>query len=182
MTSQRGASTDPRAERVRTALLQAGFDLLLERRIDEVTVPDLVAQAQVSRPVFYKHFADRDDLVGTSLVLRMDEAVAGSADAAEATRRVLAWADTNRVLYGNLHPSVVAQRVSDHLRALVRPWCQELVGSARPRWSDADRRDAEQFVVGGLLELVRTAVSATPPRRIDAERVMRLTARLARSR
>lgn len=174
-TAARGTSTDPRAERVRAALLQAGFDLLLERPIAEISVPDLVARARVSRPVFYRHFADRDDLIIITLTQRMDEAVAGAADPADAVHRVLSWADRHRVLYANIHPSFAAQQVSGHLRSIVRPWCHALVLRARPDLDEGDRADTERFLVGGILELVRASVSISPPRRLRADQIMRLT-------
>ncbi len=174
-TGPRGTSTDPRAERVRAALLQAGFDLLLERPIADISVPDLVARAQVSRPVFYRHFADRDDLIVTTLAQQMDESVRDAADAADAVHRVLAWADQHRVLYANVHPSFAAQQVSDHLRQTVRPWCRDLVARNRPGLSEDDRVETERFLVGGVLELVRASMSTSPPRRLKADRVMRLT-------
>lgn len=174
----RAASTDPRAERVRAALLQAGFDLLMERPIAEISVPDLVARAQVSRPVFYRHFADRDDLIVATVVQRMDDAVRDATDAADATRRVLTWAGQYRELYANVHPSFAAQQLSGHLREIIRPWCRELVASADLTGAAPDRGDTERFLVGGILELVRAAVSTSPPKLLDARTVMRLTAAL----
>jgi AcrR family transcriptional regulator len=174
----RAASTDPRAERVRVALIQAGFDVLMERPIGDIAVPDIVARAQVSRPVFYRHFTDRDDLVVAALVQRMDEAVSAAVDAADAVRLVLRWADRHRVLYANIHPSYAAQQVSGHLREIIRPWCRELAEAQRPRRDPPDLRDHEQFLVGGVLELVRASASSVPVQRIDADRVMRLTAAL----
>lgn len=38
-----------------------------ERRVDEITVGDLVARAGVSRQVFYRHFRDRDDAVALAV-------------------------------------------------------------------------------------------------------------------
>ncbi len=174
----RATSTDPRAERVRAALIQAGFDLLTECRIADISVPDIVARAGVSRPVFYRHFADRDDLVVAALVQRMDEAVAPSSDDADAVRRVLSWADRHRVLYANIHPSYAAQQVSGRLREIIRPWCRRLAAGESTGRDPRDLRDHEQFLVGGVLELVRASASAVPARRIDADRIMRLTASL----
>ncbi len=38
-------SVDPRAERVRTLLREAAFDLAHERQVDRLTVGDIVARA-----------------------------------------------------------------------------------------------------------------------------------------
>lgn len=49
----------PRAARTRTALLDAGLDLLAERPIDAIAIDELVAAAGVAKGSFFNHFSDK---------------------------------------------------------------------------------------------------------------------------
>ena len=69
-------SADPRAERVRTKLRDAAFALAHERPVEQLTVGDLVTRAGVSRQVFYRHFADRDDAVASAFTVAFAAATA----------------------------------------------------------------------------------------------------------
>lgn len=51
----------PRAARTRSALIDAGFDLLVERPIDAIPIDDIVARAGVAKGSFFNHFADKQD-------------------------------------------------------------------------------------------------------------------------
>lgn len=167
---------------MRASLLKAGMNLMRQRQISEIAVADVVDAAGVSRPAFYKHFADRDDLLVTALKREMDAVVAGVADPTEAAWLLLRWLDRNRALHAHIHPSYTAQRASEYARELLRPWCSGLVRSAGRAWPTEERAQIEAFLLGGLLELMRQAFSQSPPRRIDPDELMRLTARLARAR
>ena len=82
-------SVDPRAERVRTRLREAAFALAHEGPVDQITVGDIVARAEVSRQVFYRHFRDRDDAVATAFAVAFAAATADiDGDAARASSSV----------------------------------------------------------------------------------------------
>lgn len=49
----------PRAARTRTALLNAGLDLLVDRPIDAIAIDELVAAAGVAKGSFFNHFGDK---------------------------------------------------------------------------------------------------------------------------
>lgn len=49
----------PRAIRTRSALLDAGLDLLAERPIDAIAIDELVAAAGVAKGSFFNHFGDK---------------------------------------------------------------------------------------------------------------------------
>src|SRR5688500_20320103 len=53
----------PRGER-RELLLDAAASLIAEGAIESVTMESVAERAKVSRPLVYKHFAGRDDLLG----------------------------------------------------------------------------------------------------------------------
>ena len=49
----------PRALRTRTALLEAGLELLVERPIDAIAIDELVVVAGVAKGSFFNHFGDK---------------------------------------------------------------------------------------------------------------------------
>lgn len=53
------APLSPRAARTRTALLNAGLDLLAQRPIDAIAIDELVAAAGVAKGSFFNHFGDK---------------------------------------------------------------------------------------------------------------------------
>lgn len=53
------ASSSPRAQRTRAALLGAGLDLLADRPIDAIAIDEVVARAGVAKGSFFNHFADK---------------------------------------------------------------------------------------------------------------------------
>lgn len=55
------SSPSPRAARTRSALIAAGFELLVERPIDAIPIDDVVAKAGVAKGSFFNHFADKQD-------------------------------------------------------------------------------------------------------------------------
>ena len=52
-------SPNPRAQRTRQALLDAGLDLLADRPIEAIAIDELVARAGVAKGSFFNHFADK---------------------------------------------------------------------------------------------------------------------------
>jgi AcrR family transcriptional regulator len=54
---------DPRWERTRRALIEAGRQVLARKGVEAATVLEIVREAGVSQPSFYNHFASRDELV-----------------------------------------------------------------------------------------------------------------------
>jgi AcrR family transcriptional regulator len=88
MASQPALS--PRAQRTRTALIAAGFDLLVERPIDAIPIDDVVARAGVAKGSFFNHFADKPafaEAIATQVRLELEDLVgkanAGVADPVE---------------------------------------------------------------------------------------------------
>lgn len=53
---------DQRIRRTRGRLSDALVELMLEKRIDEVTVQEVLDRARVGRSTFYLHYRDKDDL------------------------------------------------------------------------------------------------------------------------
>jgi AcrR family transcriptional regulator len=158
-------SVDPRAERVRTRLREAAFALAHERRVDEITVGDIVARAEVSRQVFYQHFTDRDDAVATAFTAAFSAATADvdTADTAVDARarilRLFDFAAEHRSMYRNIVPSAVTQRVVTAFRAELQPACVQIARQGMPVVSPIASLTPEsvtRFLVGGFMEVLRS--------------------------
>ena len=164
----RAHSADPRAERVRTRLREAAFALAHERAVDELTVGDIVARAEVSRQVFYQHFTDRDDAVATAFTVafaaatadmgRIDGTAVGGGDARARILRLFDFAAEHRSMYRNIVPSAVTQRVVTAFRAELQPACEEIATHGMPVVSPIASLTPEsvtRFLVGGFMEVLR---------------------------
>ncbi|MFG1935179.1 TetR/AcrR family transcriptional regulator [Mycobacterium sp. NPDC048908] len=152
-------SIDPRAERVRTLLREAAFALAHERPVDELTVGDIVARAGVSRQVFYRHFADRDDAVANAFSVAFAAAAANIVgDARARILRLFDFAAEHRSMYRNVVPSAVTQRVVTAFRAELQPACEEIARQGMPVVSPIASLTPEsvsRFLVGGFMEVLR---------------------------
>jgi AcrR family transcriptional regulator len=60
-------SIDRRVVRTRTALADALVALIRRKAYDEITVEDILLEANVGRATFYAHFTSKDDLLARSL-------------------------------------------------------------------------------------------------------------------
>ena len=162
-------SVDPRAERVRTRLREAAFALAHERPVDQLTVGDIVGRAEVSRQVFYQHFADRDDAVATAFTVAfaaatadlgcLEVTAAGHADARARILRLFDFAAEHRSMYRNIVPSAVTQRVVTAFRAELQPACEEIATQGMPVVSPIASLTPEsvtRFLVGGFMEVLRS--------------------------
>src|SRR5262245_21227859 len=135
-----------------------------------MTVGDIVARAEVSRQVFYQHFRDRDDAVATAFTVafaaatadkgRIDgTAVGGDTDARAHILRLFNFAAEHRVMYRNIVPSAVTQRVVTAFRAELQPACEEIAKHGMPVVSPIAGLTPEsvaRFLVGGFMEVLRS--------------------------
>jgi AcrR family transcriptional regulator len=67
-----------RAARTRNALLEAGFELLVDRPIDLISINDLVAAADVAKGSFFNHFDSKHEfaeIIATDLRAAMEKAI-----------------------------------------------------------------------------------------------------------
>ncbi len=147
-----------RAE-TRRRLMASGIQLFARRGLHAVTSHEIAAIAGVAAGTFYLHFPDKRALfeeiafdAARELRQRVDEATAGAADSAQATRRraeeLLAFAeekrDLVRILFGrNADLASVGADVLDELI----PWVER---DLRARFTDAsfEASVAAQAMVG----------------------------------
>jgi AcrR family transcriptional regulator len=153
-------SADPRAERVRTLLRDAAFAMAHERPVDEITVGDLVRRAGVSRPVFYRHFSDRDDAVSTAFDVAFAAAAAGiEGDPRARITGLFGFAAEHRAMYRNVVPSAVTQRVVAAFRLELLPACDEIAAQGMRvvgAIADIPQEAVSRFLVGGFQEVLRS--------------------------
>lgn len=156
----RAHSVDPRAERVRTRLREAAFALAHEGPVDELTVGDIVARAEVSRQVFYQHFRDRDDAVATAFTVAFAAATADiDTDARARILRLFDFAAEHRSMYRNIVPSAVTQPVVTAFRSELQPACENIARHGMPVVSPIASLTPEsvsRFLVGGFMEVLRS--------------------------
>jgi AcrR family transcriptional regulator len=79
-TARSGPREDRRSKRTRHMIQSALVQLMMGQRYDEITVQDIIEQANVGRSTFYSHYLDKDDLlqreveqVVEALAYHMDE-------------------------------------------------------------------------------------------------------------
>lgn len=68
----------PRAARTRSALINAGFDLLADKPIDAIPIDEVVAAAGVAKGSFFNHFADKQafaSAIAAEVRLELEEVV-----------------------------------------------------------------------------------------------------------
>lgn len=156
----RAHSADPRAERVRTLLRDAAFELAHERQVNGLTVGDIVTRAGVSRQAFYQHFHDRDDAVAAAFTVAFAAATDGlDGDPGARILRLFDFAAEHRRLYRNIVPSAVTQRVVAAFRAGLAPACEEIARESMPVVAPIAALSAEsvsRFLVGGFMEVLRS--------------------------
>ncbi|EUJ33670.1 TetR family transcriptional regulator [Listeria floridensis FSL S10-1187] len=55
--------TDKRIQKTKRAFYQAFLELLDTKNVEQITVSDLVKQADVNRTTFYRHYREKEDLL-----------------------------------------------------------------------------------------------------------------------
>lgn len=131
-----------------------------ERPVDELTVGDIVARAEVSRQVFYQHFRDRDDAVASAFTVAFAAATADiDGDARARILRLFDFAAEHRSMYRNIVPSAVTQRVVTAFRAELQPACEDVAKHGMPVVSpiaSLTPDSVSRFLVGGFMEVLRS--------------------------
>jgi AcrR family transcriptional regulator len=168
------ASTDVRADRVRQAIKAAAFGLAQLRRIEDISVTDLVARAEVSRQAFYNHFVDRDDAVFQAVRDSMESALTeivrdspadrpSKADNERITAQLMVWMSDHSVLVRNLTGSGVSERLVEYTRDLARVMTEAALERINTPMPPLTRWMVTEYVVGGSVGLMWAALDVSPP-------------------
>ena len=59
--------TDPRVRKTRHAMRMAFFALLEKKGYDSISIQDIADEAQIARITFYRHYRDKEELLGDCL-------------------------------------------------------------------------------------------------------------------
>jgi AcrR family transcriptional regulator len=94
---QQGAPVDRRVRKTQRALREAFIALVLERGYAAVTVEDVTDRADVARATYYKHFADKEELLTTLFEEMTSDVSARLALVEGAPSTIRTWGD--RLLY-----------------------------------------------------------------------------------
>lgn len=92
----------PRSERTRAHLLDTALRLFTEQGYEEVRVEDIAREAGLSRAAFYKHFSERDEIIGElldRLLAPTPGAPPAGTDAPEVDRDVGGGGHLDRVIH-----------------------------------------------------------------------------------
>ena len=156
---------DRRVRRSRAALMHAAITLVSERGTAAVSISDIADAADVSRPVLYQHFGDRDtllleaglDLAARELLPRITGSVpAGSRDRALAVARHFA---DHRAFYRAMLMSSSGFALNRELSGLLIPVNRQLVQQMSDSTLDSQgAEDLATFLTGGGAALVNTWV------------------------
>lgn len=70
------ANMNPRTKRARDRLINAAFDLVPTRPVNDISLTEIAQTAKVSRPTVYKLFNDTASLVAVATIESLDEVLA----------------------------------------------------------------------------------------------------------
>jgi AcrR family transcriptional regulator len=167
---------DRRVTRTRNALRQALISLLRRKNYDQITVQDILDEADVGRSTFYTYCTGKEDLLRRGLrLLRTElseapERVGAKSDGMKFSRKVLEHVAAHRTAYPALGRNRGRAVMLDEMRLVVLDLLRDELDATSGAQS-VPRELIEQFVVGAFMSLLvfwlehRTKYS---PAQIDA--------------
>ena len=158
---------DPRVMRSRAQLVDALGTLLRSRTAGDISVSALCAEAGVSRPTFYQHFASVDDVAVASIERRFAGLKAGLAEGPDTPYRLLVAflsdLDAERATWWQTIGSRTAYAGS---RDAVETWLADRLAERSPEAGPV----AVRYAAGGFLAAVRAWLrEEAAADRLDAE-------------
>ena len=134
--------------------------LLAQRPLDDITIQDLVNDAQVSRKTFYYHFRDIYDLLDWVFVDEGKRVLEGHPSAEtwqQAMRNVLNYLQENRGMILNVYRSVQkdGNLLKDHVSRMVRPLIRQIFDTFpdHEKITEGDREFILDLYSFGFVEL-----------------------------
>lgn len=137
------AAFSPRAQRTRSALLAAGFDLLAERPIDAIAIDDIVNRAGVAKGSFFNHFIDKRGF-GQAIAAEVRRTLEARVDTANAD-----VADPVERLIGGLRVAIEFA-LEDRTRAIIMLRGLETATGTNHELNRGIRADLDRLVQAGL--------------------------------
>lgn len=124
------------AKSTKNEIVGALRELLQAKRLDDITVTELVERCGISRQAFYYHFSDLYSVVDYAIQQLLDElGVAGPEDWRSSLEQVLTLLRGNRTLVLNVYRAYERSYVEHDLRRWARPLVEARVRMAAQRYS-----------------------------------------------
>jgi AcrR family transcriptional regulator len=160
-------TSDPRVARSRSQLIDALATLLRGCDARDVSVSALCAEAGVSRPTFYQHFASVDDVAVAGIERRFVDLKAGLADGPDAPYRLLvAFLSALDAERDTWRRTIGCGNAFSASRDAVETWLAERFAERAPDAGSV----AVRYAAAGFLGVVRAwLVEEATPDRQDAE-------------
>ena len=171
-------AADRRAVRTDKALRQALLSLLRRKTYDDITVQDIIAEADVGRSTFYAHCSGKEDLLRRGLRTlrsefadRRSRADGSPPGALPFSLKVLEHVAGHRDLYPNLGRHRGREVLIRELRQVVLGLVREDLDAMPYGEEEVPREVAEEFIVGAFMSLLLWSLEhrvAQSPAQIDA--------------
>lgn len=166
---------DRRVKRTRSALRSAFLELIDVKGYDETSIRDVVDRADVGRATFYKHYADKEDLLRQSLAelaehLRASMQDECSADGSAERGDALAFSLATLEHIAQVKPmftALLASRGSQLVQELFLEVLEEIVDSALesvPTEGVVPRAALVKYLSSTLLAIARWWILEAPER------------------
>lgn len=149
---------DLRVIKTKLALRHAMIDLLAKKPFRKITISDITQAAMTSRATFYAHFVDKYDLLGYALAsLKQDLIDQVADDAADSLLR-----RTIRHMYD--HPTMFCHLLEGEGSLELTRMMEEMLiddlrsGSGSDERISAEQEIVEQYVIGGMIQILKMMV------------------------
>lgn len=164
-------ATDARAVRTRDALRQALLALLDQKAIDEITIRDICALANVGYTTFFRHYPTKESLLGELAqeqmrqLVELAQSVTAISDTRSGARALCAYVDQHRTLWTTLLTGGAAGVMRDEFMRLSQEVARTRIRT--DAWPPADL--AAILVVSSTIELLTWWLRSDHP--LSAEQV-----------
>lgn len=143
---------DRRIRRTQEALRRALFELILDRGFEAVTVSEIAERADVGRSTFYKHYADKEDLLQGAmegLKLHLEARVEAARGRSAGGHPALAFC-LPMLEHAAAHKELFGAMSGRRGGVLVQDFAHDIwVGLIRANWKNADEL-AVQAIAGAF--------------------------------
>jgi AcrR family transcriptional regulator len=154
--ARRSPITDTRMRRTRKALRDALLELLQRKRIDQLTIRDIAAEADIGYATFFRHYASKEQLleeIAAEEIARLTELTVPLLSPSDTRVSCLAlcnYVHAHRVLWSALLTGGAAGTLREEfIRLVQQPRTRSI---PRPRWLPTEL--GAVFGVGATIEII----------------------------
>ncbi|WP_292988602.1 TetR/AcrR family transcriptional regulator [Mycobacterium sp.] len=176
-------AADRRVRRSRAALMRAAVEVVIERDTANITVSEIADAADVSRPLLYQHFHDRDTLLLEAALDLAERELMPQITREPRLEVVVEHFAQHRRFYRAILKSSRSYDLTHALNTMLGPFNQSLIDLvSRDRLEPHGVEDLTLFIAGGLSTVINTWLIETPdPLDVPAftQRLLKILPRLA---